>query len=435
MFTWIQGIFIIFIETLCCKLFFEAFSVRRKEIKEEIRGIAILLLVVALFCVSLILKDNYLIKQIVVILLEAATMFLLMKLDLKRALILATMFTGLLLAVDYVTLLVILNCFPDMTVINGSYPVQSVLLIGLDKAILFLVILIIKKKVGKKSSNLLSDTEWLYFLVFPFFTIGIIITMLLNIRDIRNSYTENLLLMIALGLLGMNFYIFYLIDGILQRENPIRENEIFKLQAHNQMEMYRTISENFDKQRKKTHEFKNQILCMDALLNNEDYEELRKYMGTIMGGLKGEKNHINTNHVIVNAILNTKYQEAVEKKIVFVLKFNDLSKLILSDEDIVIILSNLLNNAIEACEKCSNKKIIKLKFVIEENNIILSVKNTYEKEVKYKEGRILTTKEKNEHEHGIGIRNTIDAIEKYGGSYAIKYEDHQFLFSIMIPNE
>ena len=329
----------------------------------------------------------------------------------------------------------ILNCFPDMTVINGSYPVQSVLLIGLDKAILFLVILIIKKKVGKKSSNLLSDTEWLYFLVFPFFTIGIIITMLLNIRDIRNSYTENLLLMIALGLLGMNFYIFYLIDGILQRENTIRENEIFKLQAHNQMEMYRTISENFDKQRKKTHEFKNQILCMDALLNNEDYEELRKYMGTIMGGLKGEKNHINTNHVIVNAILNTKYQEAVEKKIVFVLKFNDLSKLILSDEDIVIILSNLLNNAIEACEKCSNKKIIKLKFVIEENNIILSVKNTYEKEVKYKEGRILTTKEKNEHEHGIGIRNTIDAIEKYGGSYAIKYEDHQFLFSIMIPNE
>ena len=259
--------------------------------------------------------------------------------------------------------------------------------------------------------------------------------MLLNIRDIRNSYTENLLLMIALGLLGMNFYIFYLIDGILQRENTIRENEIFKLQAHNQMEMYRTISENFDKQRKKTHEFKNQILCMDALLNNEDYEELRKYMGTIMGGLKGEKNHINTNHVIVNAILNTKYQEAVEKKIVFVLKFNDLSKLILSDEDIVIILSNLLNNAIEACEKCSNKKIIKLKFVIEENNIILSVKNTYEKEVKYKEGRILTTKEKNEHEHGIGIRNTIEAIEKDGGSYAIKYEDHQFLFSIMIPNE
>ena len=63
------------------------------------------------------------------------------------------------------------------------------------------------------------------------------------------------------------------------------------------------------------------------------------------------------------------------------------------------------------------------------------MKNTYEKEVKYKEGRILTTKEKNEHEHGIGIRNTIDAIEKYGGSYAIKYEDHQFLFSIMIPNE
>lgn len=39
-----------------------------------------------------------------------------------------------------------------------------------------------------------------------------------------------------------------------------------------------------------------------------------------------------------------------------------------------MILANLLNNAIEACEKCEEKKTIKLKFVIEENLIVLSVK-------------------------------------------------------------
>ena len=56
------------------------------------------------------------------------------------------------------------------------------------------------------------------------------------------------------------------------------------------------------------------------------------------------------------------------------LRINDLSKIVIEDEDLVVILANLLNNAIEACEKCEEKKTIKLKFVIEENLIVLSVK-------------------------------------------------------------
>lgn len=48
----------------------------------------------------------------------------------------------------------------------------------------------------------------------------------------------------------------------------------------------------------------------------------------------------------------------------------------IKDEDIVLILSNLLNNAIEASEQCENP-IIKMKFVKEEHQIVLSVTNTF----------------------------------------------------------
>ena len=44
-------------------------------------------------------------------------------------------------------------------------------------------------------------------------------------------------------------------------------------------------------------------------------------------------------------------EEAISKNIVFVFKVNDLSKIVIKDEDLVVILANLLNNAIEACEK------------------------------------------------------------------------------------
>ena len=63
----------------------------------------------------------------------------------------------------------------------------------------------------------------------------------------------------------------------------------------------------------------------------------------------------------------------------------------MSDEDIVILLSNLLNNAIEASEN-TEEKIVKFKFAIEDGKIILSVKNTYDRKPNEVSGELLTTK-------------------------------------------
>ena len=150
----------------------------------------------------------------------------------------------------------------------------------------------------------------------------------------------------------------------MERETQLCENKIFQLQVKSQSEMYQSISENFDRQKKKTHEYKNQIDCMEHLLEKKHYSKLEEYIKTIHGKLDKELDAIDTNNVIVNAILNTKYQEADINGIVVVLRVNDLSGVWINDEDIVIILSNLLDNAIEACKKCdSGKRVLKLKFV------------------------------------------------------------------------
>ena len=105
----------------------------------------------------------------------------------------------------------------------------------------------------------------------------------------------------------------------------------------------------------------------------------------------------------------------------------------MKDEDVVTILSNLLNNAIEACEKCDDKKIIKLKFVNEDGVVIISVKNTFNHPVCYENGEIKSSKVARTEEHGIGIKNIIEVIEKYNGSYIIEDSKNEFYFSIMIP--
>ncbi|MDE6636000.1 MAG: ATP-binding protein, partial [Lachnospiraceae bacterium] len=104
-----------------------------------------------------------------------------------------------------------------------------------------------------------------------------------------------------------------------------------------------------------------------------------------------------------------------------------------TDEDVVTILSNLLNNAIEACETCEDKKVIKFKFVKENDLIIIAAKNTFNNDIVYENGEIQSTKTENEEEHGVGIKNILKIVEKYDGSYAIKDDNKEFHFSIIIP--
>lgn len=197
--------------------------------------------------------------------------------------------------------------------------------------------------------------------------------------------------------------------------------------------MYRSISENFDNQKRKTHEYKNQISCIESLLDKKQYSKLEEYVKKIYGSLNNEPDAINTNNVIVNAILNTKYLEAEAKGIVFVFRVNDLSELKIKDEDVVTILANLLNNAIEACETCEDKKVIKFKFVKEDDMIIIAVKNSFNYDVVYENGEIKSTKTSSVDEHGVGIKNVLKIIEKYGGAYVIEDKNKEFFFSIIIP--
>ena len=64
--------------------------------------------------------------------------------------------------------------------------------------------------------------------------------------------------------------------------------------------MYLSISENFDRQKKKTHEYKNQIDCIERLLKGRQYSKLEEYVKTLHGKLDKELDAIDTNNIIVN---------------------------------------------------------------------------------------------------------------------------------------
>lgn len=335
------------------------------------------------------------------------------------------------LIIDYVTIIVASKCFSNITMDSLHESMVNVLLGVLSQTFLLVFLMILHRYVIHTSSDMLTEAEWLRFAIFPIFTIVVLISLLVGFEIPLNERQKSILICISIGLIGMNIVVFYLINSILKREMELRENKIFLERVKNETEMYRSISENYDKQRKREHEYQNHMQVISDLLKNKKYQELERFIDESNSDTAGKIDKIDTNHVIVNSILNTKYREAREKKTVFVVKVNDLSTLKIKDEDIVLILSNLLNNAIEACEK-SERPVIKVKIMKEQKQIIIAVINTIDKEPKEECGKFITSKEENTELHGIGIQNIKDTVEKYGGTCVIRYDQMIFQFIIVI---
>lgn len=426
----VSNLAIITFEVICCKIFFETFFIDRNYSK---KNFLIILQICFDYIFVLVLSQCFIIKEIAVILTIEIIMCAYLKANMKKIIIFSIIYQALLLLIDYIVYTAHYTLFSSDDEVKQKYIAEAMLVVALGKIILFLCVLLIRRCFERKSTKLLSNKEWLKFLLFPIFTMITITVMIINFRFVNDGKQENILWMIAIGLIGINLYMFYFINDIINKKRQIHQAEIIEIQMKNQIKMNQSAFKTYEEQKYRAHEFKNHILCIEALIKSKQYVELEAYVKKIGSVFTKETNILNTNHVMVNAILNALYQKATLKDILFVIRINDLSKLEMEDEDIVVLLSNLLNNAIEACEKCKEKRIIKFKFMIEENEVILSVKNTYCEPVVYKDNEIKTTKISKNETHGIGIKNIIRIVEKYEGVYVIQNNKEEFYFSIMIP--
>ena len=139
-----------------------------------------------------------------------------------------------------------------------------------------------------------------------------------------------------------------------------------------------------------------------------EYDRLLEMVEDVETDYRNDRTFHDTGNIIVDNILDIKTDEMKMEGIDFHTKLGDLKELTIKDDDLVIILSNLLENAIEACRKCNKDREISFKFTIEEGNTILLMSNTYDGYSIMKNGTYISTKT-DPGEHGIGIKNIIIA--------------------------
>lgn len=424
---YLQSYSVVLIETLCCIIFFEIFKNKNTWTS---RWIAILCLSILSCTEAILLREQILIRQIAETGLTFLIMFFYLKSKIGKCLVLSVAFQGLLCLADFIIILI----YPWLLQSGAEESeAENFLIVILAKLFLFLIIMIMNTMLQHNYTKYISEKDWLIFLIMPLSSIAIILVFLKNIRFVIGTDLEQFFAWLASGLVCMNIVMFYFMQNVGKREYLLHEKALLELETRNQLKLYETISEQVQNQRKLSHEYKNQLTCIQSLCVTEEYEQLREYLKQINGEALHDLDYIDTKNAFANAVLNAKHEEATRKNILVVYKINDLSKLTINSSDLVILLSNLLNNAIEACEKCSKERNVKIKCIFEDDELILSIKNTYNGKLNKIGENLYTTKEKDIESHGTGLKNVIYIIEKNEGYYAIKHTDNEFWISVVIP--
>lgn len=213
-------------------------------------------------------------------------------------------------------------------------------------------------------------------------------------------------------------------------EQVVQQQEL-QIEAVREKESAEALLESYTTQRRLTHEFTNHTDALALLLQQEDYEGAKAYLASLTRVIAANTTIMNTHNPLLDALLSKKYEEASRRGVMVYFDLPDLRDLPMEKTDLVLVFSNLLNNAIDAAAKADPPEVY-VRARKNEQEVVLSVRNRVQKNLDLTDGQLPRTTKK-EPGHGIGLWNVKDVLAAYGGEYTISCRENWFRFTCTIP--
>lgn len=178
------------------------------------------------------------------------------------------------------------------------------------------------------------------------------------------------------------------------------------------------------------HDFKHHIVILRNYLVKEEYEKARLYMDQIAGPIERLNNYVSSGCDVLDLVLNIKEYEANQKGIRYKVDIDRDIKFRVNDNELGNIFFNLLDNAIEACERIQNREKWIHVTIKKKNQIhIIKVENSIEKQIFMKDGEYVTEKD-NKELHGLGMKSVEVSVNRYRGN--VKWSHTKDIFTVVI---
>ena len=224
-------------------------------------------------------------------------------------------------------------------------------------------------------------------------------------------------------------------NRFLERKNQILE------------ENYHLLNEVYEENERLYHDMNHHLQMIYYLAQKSGQKEVMDYVTSVSAPINRLSNVIWSGVDVVDGILNHGIAEAREKGIRMDVNVEFPKNSNIASDDLCVILFNLLDNAMEACEKRrrvgrvqkfrdlqghgEDQPEISVTIRRIQQFLVIKVKNPCSRRLKRRFGSFLSTKENPAH-HGIGLRNVRERAEKYNGNVEFEVEDGFFVTCVLL---
>ncbi len=295
-----------------------------------------------------------------------------------------------------------------------------------SKGTFFLVCALLSRLLNKENYSKVPASFYLY----PVSAI-LVITTFWYINNDNKAYQ---ILMLAVGaLLLLSSIVLF----ITYQRNSEKENELFQLKNEiNRIETEKTYYDILEKQNQDlmifAHDAKNHLSAIKSL--NTD-SQIEKYINQMTESLATYSKVSHSGNHTLDVIINKYITECEIKGVKFTFDIRLKNLEYVEDYDLVTILGNLLDNALESAEK-SEKREISLSTDYRNTYDILIITNSCDTQPKSVNEKLFTTKSDKKF-HGVGLKSVTKTLKKYNGDYDWEYDQQNKVFTatVMITNK
>ncbi|MEG1895436.1 MAG: GHKL domain-containing protein [Oscillospiraceae bacterium] len=344
--------------------------------------------------------------------------------------IITAIFISLTYATDYIVTFMMMAIFHIDIIKIIMTPILFIINGFASKFTVYLISYFVRKyNVSKRKNTFLTAIQWMELLMFSLYSMFSIYLIIES--SLYSDMTNAALIFDTIAIVACNVIIFSVISKLEDDNETKHNNLILEQQIKIEMESVTSLMEAYTKQRSMTHDFNNHISILQSLIENDNIQKAKEYINEMAGNGMSGALVVNSNNPVIDALLTQKYLVAKNSNIDVQIWIDDLSQIPMNNGDLVVVLSNLLDNAIEAAKQCLSQRSIKIKLVKDRENILLSVHNTTGTEIDCTD-KVLKTAKFDKLNHGYGFPNIQSILNKYKYDYKVSCENGWFKFTVLM---
>ena len=159
--------------------------------------------------------------------------------------------------------------------------------------------------------------------------------------------------------------------------------------------------------------------------------EMKQYLNALEENLDRVDTYVKSGNLMADAILNSKLTLAQQKGVRVNCKAVLPETLPIEDVDLCVILGNLLDNALEACDGIpEEERFLRIYMVVNKAQLYTSIQNSAKEDLNFDERHYISRKRGN---HGLGMKRVKALTDKYEGYLTLANEPGIFAVELTMP--